>query len=292
MATLAAVIDALVVSREFDRATVGRLAFWTDALGDRELSAITPEDVDAALVRLAERGRLSLRRGKETQTAGVPLAGSTFNRNVSQLGSVYCFARRLRLLPRAHVPPTNGIERAPESADPACYLRAGGGRATSRRGPGTRPQVGTPAGPDPDRVPYGTSGRKPDGPALGRHGPGQAHPDRRQDEERTTHRSGPLRARGRGAPQARQAPGALVFKGRVGRPFGFRALWARVCEEAGLPGRNFNQLRHGCGSALATAGIGQAQIMGITGRGTLSASARYVDQNANDKLAVVGWVFG
>jgi hypothetical protein len=80
MATLAAVIDALVASREFDRATLGRLAFWTDALGDWELSAITPEDVDDALVRLAERGRLSSRRGKQIRTASAPLAGSTFNR--------------------------------------------------------------------------------------------------------------------------------------------------------------------------------------------------------------------
>ncbi len=51
MPTLSADVDALVALREFDRATPGRLAFWTDALGDRELSAIAPEDVDAAMVR-------------------------------------------------------------------------------------------------------------------------------------------------------------------------------------------------------------------------------------------------
>ena len=97
MPTLCAVVDAFVASREHDRATLARLAFWTEVRGTRELSAITPEDVDAALVRLAERGRLVPRRGKETLPAGAPLAGSTFNRYIAQLGSVYRYARRFRL---------------------------------------------------------------------------------------------------------------------------------------------------------------------------------------------------
>ena len=34
MSTFAAVVDAFVASREWDSATLSRLAFWTDHLGD------------------------------------------------------------------------------------------------------------------------------------------------------------------------------------------------------------------------------------------------------------------
>ncbi|HEX3097483.1 MAG TPA: hypothetical protein VHQ02_07170, partial [Usitatibacter sp.] len=59
MALFVAVVEALIASHEWDQATLSRLAFWTDALGEREVLAITPEDIDAALVTLAKRGRLN-----------------------------------------------------------------------------------------------------------------------------------------------------------------------------------------------------------------------------------------
>ncbi|MEA3643352.1 MAG: hypothetical protein VBE63_25955 [Lamprobacter sp.] len=114
MATLDALIDAYVASREFDRATLSRLEFWRERFGPCEFAEITADDVDIALVALAERGRLKPRRHGATQPAGQPLAGSTINRYITQLGSLYRYARRLRLLPRAYVPPTKGIEKSPE----------------------------------------------------------------------------------------------------------------------------------------------------------------------------------
>jgi integrase len=84
----------------------------------------------------------------------------------------------------------------------------------------------------------------------------------------------------------------LIFPNRYGRPYNPRRLWARVCKEAGLPGRNFHQLRHACGSALAAAGVGQAQIMAVMGHRTLTASARYMHFSVDDKQRVVTQVFG
>jgi hypothetical protein len=98
--TLSQTIDAFVASREFDPATISRLAFWADILGSRELADITSEEVDVALAALAERGRLSPRRGQ-----------ITLNRYISQPQTLYRYARRLRLLPRAHVPSTRGVEK-------------------------------------------------------------------------------------------------------------------------------------------------------------------------------------
>jgi hypothetical protein len=117
MALFKNVIEAYVASRELDPASLTRLAFWADTLGDREVAHITAEHVDAALVKLAERGRLT--GGKRpTTAAGKPLAGATINRYLSTAGSVFKHARRLRLVPRAFIAQTRGIERSPERPDP------------------------------------------------------------------------------------------------------------------------------------------------------------------------------
>ena len=52
-----------------------------------------------------------------------PLKGRTVNRYLNDLGGLYRFARRLRIMPRTHLSPLAGIERAPEPADPERYLR-------------------------------------------------------------------------------------------------------------------------------------------------------------------------
>lgn len=293
MPTLSATIDAYVASREWDAATLSRLAFWDESLGSRELSEITADEVDTAIVRLAERGRLKPRRGKETLAAGSPLAGSTLNRYVAQIQSIYRYARRLRLLPRAHVPPTKGVERAPEAQDPNRYLRPEEverilrvARVLDRDWGKLRALI---------VLAFHTGLRKGNLIAL-----------RWQDvdlERRTvtvlkTKNGRPMisalseRAATELAKLPGRRPDALVFEGRAGRPFNFRGLWMRCCAEAGLPGRNFHQLRHGCGSALAAAGVGQAQIMAVLGHRTLSASARYMHHSTDDKRQVVDRVFG
>lgn len=53
MPTLEDTVTAFVAARDYDASTLSRLAFWVDALGDRELTDITPDDVDAQVVHLA-----------------------------------------------------------------------------------------------------------------------------------------------------------------------------------------------------------------------------------------------
>jgi integrase len=116
------VVEAMIASTAYDQGSLSRLAFWTETLGERPLAEITGDEIDAAIVRLAERGRLNggvrpvTRRGRS-------LSPSTINRHLSQIGSVFVYAKRQRLLPRAFVSPTRGIERSPERADPDRYLR-------------------------------------------------------------------------------------------------------------------------------------------------------------------------
>ena len=122
MALFKVVVEAFVASKELDAASLSRLAFWIDALGDRAVADITPEDMDAAFVKLAERGRL-IGGKRPTSAASRPLAGSTINRYLSQAGSVFKHAKRLKLVPRTFISPTRGIERAPKRPDPERYLR-------------------------------------------------------------------------------------------------------------------------------------------------------------------------
>lgn len=74
---------------------------------------------------LQKRGKLKAGRGaaREAVPTGEPLAGSTINRLISTLAGIFKYARRMRVLPRSHTPPTKGVEKAPEPVDPDKYFR-------------------------------------------------------------------------------------------------------------------------------------------------------------------------
>lgn len=276
MALFKQVVDAFIASREWDRATLGRLEWWVEQFGPLELAGITPEEVDAAMTRLASRG----------------IKGATLNRYASQLGSVFKYARRSRLVPRAFVPPTKGIERAPEPADPERYLRP---EEVARILASARihdrvwrkmPALVTVAYHTGLRVGalLGARWRDVDFEA------GTLTIAKTKNGDPHTAALTPAAIE-----ELRRLPkgeaGALVFGNRSGGAFSYRPLWAKVTKEAGLAGRNFHQLRHGHGYALAKAGTSQTLIMQSMGHRTLSASARYAHASVEDKRAVVVRVF-
>ncbi|MCC6609604.1 MAG: site-specific integrase [Burkholderiales bacterium] len=130
--TLTELIDAFMAQYAGpDRGIGTRLAFWSQRLGDRVAAEISPDDVADTLAELAlGRGRTYLgkdengeRRFKERGHAA--RAPATVNRYLTSLGSVYRFARRRRLLPRGHVSPTRGIERAPTNNGRVRFLDDG-----------------------------------------------------------------------------------------------------------------------------------------------------------------------
>ncbi len=294
MPTLNDTIAAFVAVRDYDAATLSRLGFWSDEFGDRELVDITPDDVDAALVRLAERGRFKPARNGRAVLAGKPLAPASINRYISQLGSVFKFARRLRGIPRTLVFPTTNIEKAPEPADPERYLRheeverlLAVAKVVDRKWRKLTALI---------VVAYHTGLRKANVLNLKWSDvdlvAGTATVCRTKNGE-------PIVAAlsQRAVAELNKLPGkresdAFIFAGRTGRPLQFRSLWLKVTQAAGLPGRNFHQLRHGCGHALATAGVNQAQIMALMGHKTLTASSRYMHHNTRDKAEIVAKVFG
>lgn len=294
MTTFREVTEAWIASKEHCAGSLGRIQFWVDQFGPIPIIAVSEEDVDHALEVLVARGKLRPgRHGQPPTSAGEPLAGSTINRFISTLAGIFKYARRVRALPRSHIPPTKGIEKAPEPADPDKYFRPEEvddmikvARVVDQKwrkmsaliilGFHTGLRVGNLLNlkwQDIDLEARTASI------AVTKNGrPHIAPLTDRCMEELTRLRRG--------------HPNELVFASyRNDGPFSYQNLWGKVCKEAGYEGRTFHWLRHGCGSALATAGVSQAQIMQVMGHRTLVASARYMHSNVNDRQAVVGRVF-
>ena len=188
MPTLSATIDAFVASRECDAATLARLCL----LGRRPRSPgisleITPDEVDAVhCARWPSAGACKPRRGKETLASRLA-AGGLYAQPLRQPSSraSTSYARRLRLLPRAHVPPTKGVERASEAQDPNRYLRPEEVERILKVARVLDRDWGKLPGPDYARLPHRTATGQP-GMELrwGRRGPGSAHRHCAQDQER------------------------------------------------------------------------------------------------------------
>jgi integrase len=294
---LAQLADAFVGfprAQPLSASALSRLAYWREALGDRPVIQVTADEVDAALARLQARGRLRPRRNGPSVETGQPLKASTTNRYISSLGELFRHARRLRIVPRSHISPLQGIERQPEHPDPERYLRPEeverllrAARVVDRQWGRLRALIllafttGIRRGnlqalkwADIDiknktaTIPKTKNGRPIVSPLV------ESVIEELKKLPRPT------------------SPQELVFAGRFGRAHGFRRLWIRACNEASLPGRTFHMLRHGCATALAIANVNQAQIMATLGHRTLSASARYLHHSIAEKRAVIEKVFG
>ena len=294
MTTFQDVSEAWIVSREHCTGSLGRIQFWVDQFGSTPITDITEDDVDRALEALVARGKVKPgRNGQPATPTGEPLAGSTVNRFISTLAGIFKYARRVRALPRSHTPPTRGIEKAPEPVDPDKYFR-----------PEEVENLIKVA-----RVLDQKWRKLPALIVLGFHTGlrvGNLLDLRWRDidlEARTATVAVTKNGRPHIAPLTDRCleellrlrkgqPDERVFKSYLNdKPFNYRTLWGKVCKEAGYEGRTFHWLRHGCGSALASAGIAQAQIMQVMGHRTLIASARYIHSNVDDRRDVVGRVF-
>jgi hypothetical protein len=58
MPTIDTTIEAFLASKNLDPATISRLGFWSQQFSHKELSDISEEDVDNALVTLSTRGKM------------------------------------------------------------------------------------------------------------------------------------------------------------------------------------------------------------------------------------------
>lgn len=271
--------------------TQSRLFFWAKQFGETPIDQITPDMVDAALLALEERGKLQPIRNKGSHALSKPLKPSTVARYFSELAGCFKYAKKQKLVNRSWVAPTRGAD-LPQVDDPdQRYFDAGQvenlvkvarlldvrwGRMTAlievafctglRSGnlkalewcdvdlnAGVVTVARTKNG-DPVIAPLSTNAKR--------------------ELEKLPGKSG------------------LVFVGNNGNAYHWRKLWERVTSEAGFAGYHFHLVRHSCGSAMAKAGVSQANIMSIMGHRSLAASRRYMHLNVAGKQDVIAKVFG
>jgi integrase len=125
--TLAQLIHAYMANYAgADRSIGSRLDYWHRTLGERPAAEIHSDDVADALAALMQsNGRTFMGRdasGAKRFKARGPIAGTTADRVLTSLGSVYKWARRRRLLPRGHISPCRGVERAGAAPHRVRYL--------------------------------------------------------------------------------------------------------------------------------------------------------------------------
>ena len=265
-----------------------RLRHWCEQFGDMPVDSISCEDVDLALEALIRRGKLH--RGKPS---GRPLAPSSVNRYLGDLAMVFKFARRERVLPRNHVPPTLGVEKLPEVCRHDRYFTAetvdqliAAARVTDLHWRRLCALI---------RLAYTTGLRKSnllelrwrdiDFARAEVHVPvtknGQPHvaPLTEQAKTELLRINDP------------KLPDTFVFAGPSGRPLDIRRQWNRAMRVANLTGLTFHSLRHGCGHALAQSGESQGMIMRYLNHQSLTAAARYMHASSVDKQRVAAKVF-
>lgn len=292
-ATFADTARAYCASTARPADTLSRLLFWIDFLADTPLVDVTADQVDEGLAALAARGRLRPMRGGPAVATGKPLSEATLTRYAADVGGVYKFARRQRLTSRAFVPPTKGLEVA-QSPLKSTFIDAGDkdklvavARVLDRRWGRMCALIETAF----------SSGWRAGN--LGALRWADVDLDAGVIRAATTKNGEPVYTPISSAAVAelRRLPGkvadALVFANKAGTAgFQYRKLWLRITHEAGLDGHNFHLLRHGCGSTLAAAGAGQAQIMAHMGHRSLAASRRYMHANVEAKRELAARVFG
>ena len=279
--TLGDLIAALETRGLVDAPSDSRLSFWREQLGNLPVSEITADDVEEAVCVLVQRGRLTTARNRAGVPSGRPLKPSTIGRYIGTLQSVYKFARKERLVKRNLPSPTQGVEKPSAPVDKNKFLTPEQvellikwSRVYDRRW-GRMPALIT--------MCYHTGLRI-----------GSVKSIRWRDIDwtretvyiATTKNGDPITSplTQRCLAELRRLPRGsldeLVFANRSGKPFHHRKLWQRIVEGAGLPEVTPHWLRHSCGTAMAQAGLSQAQIMAQLGHKTLSASQRYMHSNA------------
>lgn len=290
--TLKVLIEGYLAAGERPCDVPGRLDFWLNELGDIPITDISAESVDAAMVRLGKRGKVQPRRGKEPVLTGKPLSGTTLTRYVSQLAGIFKYARKQRLVSRTWTPPTRNMDLPGPAPIKSQYFTAQDidrlvkvARMMDNRWKRMPALI---------RVAFCTGLRAGNLKELR-----WDHVDLdagiiRVERTKNGH---PIVSVLSAAAKAELAalparkPGELVFANKSGQPYHWRKLWLNITKEAGFEGYNFHLLRHSCGSALASAGVGQAAIMEALNHRTLHASRRYMHLNVSARSEIVNRVF-
>lgn len=268
-----------------------RLIFWAKQFGAVPIDQITPDMVDEALLVLTQRGKLQPLRNKGSVSLSEPLSPASIARYFSELAGCFKYAKKQKLISRNWVPPTRGADLPEQNEPDQRYFDSAQVANLVKiarmldKSWGCMPAL--------IELAFCTGLRSGSLKALNWSDvdltAGVVTVERTKNGDPII---APLSSNAKCELEKLPGKTGLVFANKEGLAFHWRKIWDKVTTEAGFPQHHFHLLRHSCGSAMAKAGVSQANIMSIMGHRSLAASRRYMHLNVAGKQDVVARVFG
>jgi len=289
-----------------DTSRFQRISAWSRLLGDKPLSTVSPDDIDAALGTLAtEASRVFA--GKDADGHKVyrkkgagQRSGATLNRYLVALGALYTWARRNRLVPRGFESPTRHIEKFPEARGRVRYL------SNDER---ARLLKACQAAPWPRLyllalMAMTTGARRGELLALrwkdvdldrseARIGEDAATATKNGDARSLVLLSQVADELAKFAPKDAATSEALVFRSRLrpSQPYAMEQVWRDAVEAAALHDFRFHDLRHTAASYMAQSGASLLEIADTLGHRQLRMVQRYAHLNTDSRRRLMARVF-
>lgn len=300
-ATLAQAAEAyLDAYRGRDNSRYHRITTWSRLLGDKMLAEITPDDIDAAMQKLAtEPARVY--NGKDAD--GNPIfkkkAGlrskATLNRYLVALAALYSWARQSRILPRGFDAPTRHVSKHKEDRGRVRFLsdeeRA---RLLEACRASSWPRL------------YGfvlmalTTGARR-GELLGlrwcdvdlERGEAMLHDTKNGDRRVLVLLPQVLEELAHFAPKDASTSQVLVFRSskKTSQPFATAKVFNEAVELAGIKDFRFHDCRHCTASYMAQAGASLLEIADTLGHRQLRMVQRYAHLNTDSRRRLIAKVF-
>lgn len=277
-----------------------RVMTWVKLLGDKVFASITPEDIDAAMHRLATEPA-KVYGGKDAD--GNPIfrkkagqrSGATLNRYLVTVGALYTWARRQRLIPRDTESPTRHVEKHTESRGRIRYLTDDErDRLLSACRESSWPRLYVFV-----LMALTTGARR--GELLGlrwcdvdlQRAEALLHDTKNGDRRALILLPQVIAELERFAPKDAPTSQALVFRSRLkpSQPFETPKAFNQAVEMAGIKNFRFHDCRHCTASYMAQSGASLLEIADTLGHRQLRMVQRYAHLNTDSRRRLLSRVF-
>jgi integrase len=278
-----------------------RLNAWLRFLGDKALTAITPDDIEDVLRKLADEPA-RVYAGKDAdgnqvfrKKASGKRSPATLNRYFVAIGSLYTWSRKQRLLPRGFESPTRHVEKYQEPRGRVRYLKDDEREALLKACRGSSWQ----------RLyllvlmAITTGARR--GELLGlrwcdvdlERGEAVLHETKNDERRVLVLLPQVLDELQQFAPKDAPTSTALVFRSRLrpSQPFAIKTAWNEAMAQAGIKDFHFHDLRHTFASYAAQHGASLLELADALGHKTMKMVARYSHLSTDSRRRMVSRVF-
>lgn len=283
-----------------DPTRVQRLSFWVKVYGQKPLSQINIDDIDAGLSTLAT-APARVYSGKDVD--GNPIfkrksgkrAPATLNRYLISLAALFTWARKNRVLPRNHESPTRHVDKYSEGRGRVRYLSDDERSrllASCRESVWPRLYILV-------LMAITTGARK--GELLGLQwkdvdldrGEANLHDTKNGDRRVLVLIDQVARELTNFAPTDAMTSQALVFRSRLrpSQPYSTAKVFNEAVEEADIKNFRFHDCRHCTASYMAQHGASLLEIADTLGHRQLRMVQRYAHLNTDSRRRLIGRVF-